>query len=341
MDKFSLIKQYLAVGVVIAFLGVCALLAINHRRMIYDSLQTPAVTPPPVPTPLTKSKIVPADYFTQASPSGKIETFAYSTYDYTQATSEPIIKEALVYLPPEYDDSGTTRYDIIYWLHGWQMSNQEFLTLGEGGTARILDHLINDGKMKPVIVVSTTFDRDNQEADWERSVAEMTAFRQEVRHDLLPAIEGHYPTYAQSASEKYLQKSRMHRAFSGFSLGAVATWYEFEEALDLFAYFIPMSGDSWTISENGGFEATWQTVDALEQVAQAAPGEFLIIQTNGTKDFFHQQIDCMLVEMRRRKNTFNSNNLVYLVKQNGEHDMFAIWEMVYNAFPMIFQDQSA
>jgi len=336
MIKNATIKQILASAILLTALGIAAFLAHAHRRL----LQTPPIVASATPLPQVRpaaSVPVPSELFLETFPAGQVETFTYQTFDYTLTPPAPITKTALVYLPPGYDATGATPYNIIYWLHGWQMTNEEFLRLGDAGTPHLLDHLINSGQMPPTIVVSLTFDPYNQTQDYDRSIQEMTAFRHEVRADLLPAVESHYHTYAQATDSASLAASRLHRAFSGFSLGAVATWYEFEHDLDLFAYFVPISGDSWTITENGGYERTWETADVLERTAIAGPHPFLIIQTNGTQDIFYRQIDSLLMELMRRYNTFTPTNLVYLIKPGGEHDMLAIWEMVYNAFPRLFR----
>ena len=44
----------------------------------------------------------------------------------------------------------------------------------------------------------------------------------------------------------------------------------------------------------------------------------------------------MMIELMRRPEIFHERNLIYLKKKDGQHDMLAIWEMVYNAFPRLF-----
>ena len=149
------------------------------------------------------TQTVPGEYFAtpEAELAGHVETFTYQTNDYTLAEPEPITKTALVYLPAGYDAVDTqTRYNIIYWLHGWEMTNNEFFRLGDDGTVHMLDHLIASGQMDPAIVVSLTFDRDNQAQTFERSVEEVNVFSREVRTDLIPALESEYHTYAASTS---------------------------------------------------------------------------------------------------------------------------------------------
>ena len=77
-------------------------------------------------------------------------------------------------------------------------------------------------------------------------------FCNEYENELIPAVEGKYSTFAKSTDLAGIVASREHRAFGGFSLGAVTTWYIFENRFDLQKYFLPMSGDSWHIEMFGG-----------------------------------------------------------------------------------------
>ena len=59
----------------------------------------------------------------------------------------------------------------------------------------------------------------------------------ELVNDLIPAVEGRYHTYAETTDREGIEVSRSHRAIGGFSMGAVTTWYAFDETLNAFRYF--------------------------------------------------------------------------------------------------------
>ena len=338
--------QFFSILVLVAFFVIALGIAHVQRQKVLNpqnDVATSTTTTSSNDTYLAdiqiSTQLVPGDYLATpaAALAGHVETFTYQTKDYTLDTPEPITKTALVYLPAGYDADDTQTYNIIYWLHGWEMTNNEFFRLGDDGTVHLLDHLIASGEMPPTIVVSLTFDRDNQAQTFERSVEEVNVFAQEVRRDLIPALESEYRTYAESTASADLIASRQHRAFSGFSLGAVATWDQFIHNLDLFQYFLPISADCWALGQNGGGTQTVATVDLLQDTANIAPYTFHIIQTNGTRDLFYEPIQAQIREMAARPLTFNTSNLTYLLKTDGEHDMIAIWEMVYNGFPRLFR----
>ena len=63
-------------------------------------------------------------------------------------------------------------------------------------------------------------------------------FAEELRNDLLPAVESKYSTYAKECTPRAFAQSRDHRAFAGLSRGAVTTLHSaFCACLDYFSYF--------------------------------------------------------------------------------------------------------
>ena len=95
-------------------------------------------------------------------------------------------------------------------------------------------------------------------------------FHNDLRDKLIPHIEAKYTTYS----------SREHRAFGGFSLGAVTTWHQFIYCLDLFRYFLPMSGDCWIMGVYSGRYYPEETTRYLEGIA--GTNDFLIWEGIGT-----------------------------------------------------------
>lgn len=110
----------------------------------------------------------------------------------------------------------------------------------------ILDHAIENGEIDPLIVVTPTFylPRDT-DTGVSNAGQRVSVFHQEFIQDLMPAVESRYRTCAQFTDEAGLEASRNHRAFGGFSMGAVITWYQLVNSLDYVAWFMPLSGDCW------------------------------------------------------------------------------------------------
>lgn len=168
---------------------------------------------------------IPAAYFENSAHSGQVVQVTYESRDYT-GDDTAITKPAFVYLPYGYDESDTdTRYDILYLMYGWTMTADDFLGEGRSNLVNILDNTIASGDIPPVIVVSTTFDAEDQPQSFSRSVEELSVFHNDLRENLMPYIENRFHTYAEDVTEEGFEASREHWAFGGFSLGAVTTWY--------------------------------------------------------------------------------------------------------------------
>lgn len=63
-------------------------------------------------------------------------------------------RDFYVYTPPGYDSHAATRYPVLYLLHGYGQKSSSWLEVAFAN--RILDHLIDEGKAKPMIVVMPT-----------------------------------------------------------------------------------------------------------------------------------------------------------------------------------------
>ena len=146
---------------------------------------------------------------------------------------EAIAKKCVVYLPAGYDREPDRRYNALYLLHG--VGGDEYEWLRGGGEAdgryavcNLLDHLIAEGEIEPLIAVFPNGRSAHDYAD--RSFnAEGTNllgfyyFDHELRHDLIPFIEANFRTLADFAdpSAAGVSASRRHRAIAGLSMGGM------------------------------------------------------------------------------------------------------------------------
>jgi enterochelin esterase-like enzyme len=177
--------------------------------------------------------------------------------DYTAGSGAATIgKHALVYLPAGYDTQDQQRrYDILYLMHGAGMNADSFLRGSDEPSTfkNLLDHMIEDERMRPTIVVTPSFYPDGDASlDLHYAGQLDRVFPRELEDDLMPAVESRYRTFARTADAAGFIASRTHRAFGGFSMGAVTTWYVLIDSLDYFAFFMPMAGDCWVIEDSGG-----------------------------------------------------------------------------------------
>ncbi len=279
---------------------------------------------------------VPTEYFSPATEQGKVERIEYNSKDYT-GSMQTTTKPAYVYLPYGYDAS--QKYDIIYLIHGWTGTAEVNFSWANGRLITLFDNLIQRGKCKPFIAVSPTWDKDNRAKSWGESCDEVAVFYNEYKNHLIPAVEGRYSTYAETTDEAGIVASREHRAFGGFSLGSITTWYEFENGLNLQKWYLPMSGDSWLAGMFGGQSQPEKTAQMLADIVNASTygGDgFYVWYAVGTDDSRFYQTHNQAMAMAALSETFNETNFSYHQKQGGVHDYNAVAEFIYHALPFFF-----
>ena len=285
---------------------------------------------------------VPSEFFQAASQQGTVEVLWYDSKDYTSSARPATRKPAYVYLPYGYD--ATQQYDIIYLLHGWTGTAEQYFGLSSWPQMKnIFDNLIQRGLTKPFIAVSPTWDKDNQPKDWGESTREAAVFSQEYVNDLIPAVETHYSTYLESPTEAGILASRQHRAIGGFSLGSITTWYVFEQAFPYSKWYLPMSGDNWSQGMYGGQYYPDETAQFLADLVGKSPykNDFYVWYACGTEDVRLPQSHNQALAMAKLTDTFNSSNFSYHMKEGGRHDFNAVWEFCYHALQFFFPPQNA
>ena len=155
---------------------------------------------------------------------------------------------------------------------------------------------------------------------------------------MLPYIESKYRTFAENTTPEGLRNSRPHRAFGGFSLGAVTTWHQFIYNLDLVKFFLPMSGDCWIIGTYGGRYYPDETTEYLEGVVRGENwrgDDFYIYEGIGTDDPIFTQTDNQIQAMMKTQ-TFTPSNLHYAIIDGGRHDLIACETYIYHALRIFF-----
>jgi len=116
-----------------------------------------------------------------------------------------------VYTPPGYDKETSTRYPVLYLLHGSGDNDATWAVLGRAHL--ILDNLLGQGKVKPMIVVMTdghAFLRNvGGGATPNLNARNVEDFGRDLLEDVLPFIEAGYR----------VKNDRSHRAIAGLSMG--------------------------------------------------------------------------------------------------------------------------
>lgn len=182
---------------------------------------------------------VPSEYDTGSAVSqcGTIKELSYKTYAYA-TDSRCLTKKACIYLPYGYDAANS--YDILYLMHGTG-DDENYWLKTFSYNKDMIDTMIARGDIKPMIIVTPSF---YVEDDCSDDLDQLTySFEEELRNDLIPAVESQYSTYATECTKKGFTESRDHRAFAGLSRGAVTMYHSaLCGSLDYFSWFGAFSG---------------------------------------------------------------------------------------------------
>lgn len=148
----------------------------------------------------------------------------YRTYP-TPARGAGSIASYRLYLPPDYETSGTRRYPVIYFLHGASVDSKRPIVAGY--VARI-DAAIRSGVMPPVIVVIPQGLNQNRWIDSRDGSKPMESI---IIKNLVPHVDATYRTIA----------TRQGRAIEGHSMGGFGALHTGFNNPDL---FIAVTGNS-------------------------------------------------------------------------------------------------
>ena len=225
---------------------------------------------------------------------GKIDTISYASK--TVGTN----RRSLIYTPPGF--STTKKYPVLYLLHGIGGDEKEWLNGGHPEV--ILDNLIADGKIEPMIVVlpngrAMKDDRAIGNIFDSARVKAFATFEKDLLNDLIPFIEKKYPIIA----------DREHRAIAGLSMGGGQSLNFGLGNLDKFAWI-------------GGFSSAPNTkipAELIPNVSAAKEKIKLLFISCGASDG--------LISFSKRTHDYlKQNNIphIYFIEP-GVHD-FKVWK---------------
>ena len=141
-------------------------------------------------------------------PHGEVKAVHYDS------KSLGVRRRLRIYTPPGY--SKDRKYPVLYLLHGLGMDDRQWL--GGIHADHVIDNLIADGKIEPMIMVFPNGDASLTAADAEAGRSSRragpfdnwgTPFENDLLKDIIPFVESHYSVHA----------DREHRALAGLSMG--------------------------------------------------------------------------------------------------------------------------
>jgi enterochelin esterase family protein len=231
-------------------------------------------------------------------------------------------RKLVVYTPPGYESSAGRRYPVLYLLHG---AGSDQTSWTERGRAHvILDNLIADGKLKPLIVVMP-FGFAVQRAAGARGDAaenkmQRDGFTKDFLQDVIPLVESKFRVYA----------DRDHRAIGGLSLGGAQSLALGLTHLDLFsrvAAFSPAMGAANNPSTGGvDFEAV------LTESARINEQLKLLWVGCGTEDTLFDSVRDFTQQLSKHK-------VEHMFRVTGGAHTYPVWQRYLNEVaPQLFPE---
>jgi len=155
-------------------------------------------------------------------------------------------RDFYVYTPPGYDQHSSRKYPVLYLLHGFGQKSSSWLEVAFAN--RILDHVIDEGKAKPMIVVMPTgyggADILKPNAYWNDALRTQNfeRFKDSLFNEVMPLV----------AQDFNVLTDRDSTALAGLSMGAAQTAVIGLNNLDQFGWIGMFS--SGGLRENFGQE---------------------------------------------------------------------------------------
>ena len=285
----------------------------------------PDNTPEPQVTPFNydsnkQYKEAPGNYFNNSQQAGKVVKESYNGINGGNNLN--------VYLPYGYDDS--KQYNIFYLMHGGGENENTLIAQDDTMIQNMLDHMIMNGELDPLIVVFPTFNK-----------TEAGRFYSEFRQSVVPFVEGKYSTFAKKdTSQNSLQASRMHRAYGGFSMGSISTWAVFENCLDIVGYYMPLSGENR--DANSAYDRAKLIADAVDK-SGFKKNQYFIFAATGSEDIAYPNFNPQIEEMKKMSqfvytSDFSKGNFYFMVAPGATHWWGYVRHYVYDALPYFFHE---
>jgi enterochelin esterase family protein len=231
-------------------------------------------------------------------------------------------RNVVVYTPPGYETS-SDRYPVLYLLHGAGSTETSWTERGKAHV--ILDNLIADGKLKPLVVVMPfgyAFARTAAagRGDAAENKQQREGFTRDFLEDVIPMIDKTFRVYG----------DRDHRAIAGLSLGgaqSLAIGLSHTELFSRVAGFSSATGAA-TNPETGGVDFEKVLADSGHINSQLK----LLWVGCGTEDTLFDANTAFA-------NLLSKHKIEHIFRVTGGAHTYAVWQRYLNEVaPMFFQE---
>jgi len=231
-----------------------------------------------------------------------------------------------VYLPPGYETSEES-FPVLYLLHGAGGDEEAWIELGRA--SQILDNMIAQGNVKPMIVVMTNGNAGQQAAPGESPRGMYKpSFMGDTRMD--GAFEESFPEIVAFAERNYLVKTeKVDRAIAGLSMGGFHSMHISKQYPDMFDYvglfsaaIIPPQGDVKL--------GVYENMDEKLKIQFSQNPKLYWIAIGNTDFLFKNNTDY--------RKMLDEKGYKYIYRESGEGHIWKNWRIYLTEFlPMLFK----
>lgn len=291
---------------------------------------------------ITEIQQMPSSYKSSADRRGTLTTIDYDTR-LIDGSGRTVRKEATVYLPYHYDSS--KKYNVLYLCHGYGGSETTWLgtKLLPHTFKNVLDNMIGNGKIAPLIVVTPTYTKEYTDY-----YTELNGMVDEIADYLMPAVEKKYSTYAADTTPKGFRASRGYRAIGGFSMGGCTTWRAFRDRISYFKYYLPISMPLYYDEAGYNESENAATSPALAESARKSgygKDGYYIFAASGSDDFMCAATKGVVDTLKGYPDVFTytdtgfyDGNLSFTEFAGRSHHYYYTYPYLYNGLMRFFRD---
>lgn len=146
-----------------------------------------------------------------------LQNVPHGTVSYRYYHSEELgMRPVVIYTPPGYAENTSTRYPVLYLLHGTTDTEETFTRVGKANL--ILDNLIAEGSARPMIIVmpyGRAYPVISRESGSLRNWENLQEFSKDFLENIMPFVENNYRVLG----------NRESNAIAGFSGGGGTSLY--------------------------------------------------------------------------------------------------------------------
>ena len=129
------------------------------------------------------------------------------------STVQSVNRKVYVYVPPTYNQKSDEKFPVLYLRHGG--GGNETSWYNEGCAPFIMDNLLAEGKVTPMIIVMTNGNLEKETEGGAYGEEGISIMGKELMNDVIPLIEENYRVYT----------DQKNRALAGLSMGGGQSFY--------------------------------------------------------------------------------------------------------------------